>query len=331
MKAVIYGVGPIGIGVCKLALKKGINIVGAIDIDKSKVGKDLGEILGLKEKMNVIVSSNAEEILGNVSSDLVFHCTSSYLKDVHLQLKSILNAKLSVISTTEELSFPYFSDPQLAREIDDVAKKNNVSIIGTGVNPGFAMDKLVLTLTSVCQDVKKIKATRIVDASKRRLPLQKKVGAGMTVKEFKQGVKDKKIKHVGLPESVAMVEDALGFKLDTIKEDIYPVVAQKIIKTPFLKVEKGKVAGLKQIARGIKDKKTLIFMELRMYVGAKDPTDVISIEGTPPIHMKIKGGIHGDLATASMVVNLAPIIVEAKSGLLTMKDIPVSFFRSVNL
>lgn len=329
MKAIIYGVGPIGINVCKLALKKGINLVGAIDIDKNKVGKDLGEILGLKEKMNVMVSRNAEEILRNVSSDILFHCTSSYLKDVHLQLKSILNAKLNVISTTEELSFPYYSDPQIARELDDVAKKNKVSIIGTGVNPGFSMDKLVLTLSAVCQDVKKVKVTRIVDASKRRLPLQKKVGAGMTLKEFKQGVKEKKIRHVGLPESVAMVGDALGFKLDGIKEDIYPVLARKSIKTPFLKVEKGKVAGLRQIARGIKDKKTLIFMELQMYVGARNPVDAVSIDGTPPINMKIKGGIHGDLATASMVVNLAPVIVEAKPGLLTMKDVPVSFSRNL--
>jgi len=97
--------------------------------------------------------------------------------------------------------------------------------VGTGVNPGFVMDKLVLTLATASQQVDSARAIRIVNASDRRLPLQKKVGAGMTPEEFQAQVAAGVIKHHGLPESVAMVADGLGLAIDDITETIEPIIA----------------------------------------------------------------------------------------------------------
>jgi hypothetical protein len=174
--------------------------------------------------------------------------------------------------------------------------------------------------------VEHARALRIVDASKRRLPLQKKIGAGLSVEEFRTRVKEGTIKHVGLPESVAMVADGLGLRVDEITETIEPKVATERVQTEFLTVEPGQAAGVHQIARGFSEGKELIYMELQMYVGAKDPADTIELKGHPNISLVIPGGSHGDIATASVAVNSIPAILEAPSGLRTARDLPIGFF-----
>jgi len=199
--------------------------------------------------------------------------------------------------------------------------------VGTGVNPGFVMDKLVVTLAAVSQRIEHAKALRVVDASTRRLPLQKKIGAGMTVEEFRAKVKEGVIKHVGLPESVAMVADSLNLPVEQITETIEPKVATERVQTDYLTVEPGQAAGVHQIGRGLsKDGKELVYLELQMYVGAKDPADTISLTGHPNINLVIPGGAHGDIATASVVVNSIPVILDAAAGLRTARDLPIGFF-----
>jgi hypothetical protein len=201
-----------------------------------------------------------------------------------------------------------------------------VALVGTGVNPGFVMDKLLITLAAVSQRIEHAKAVRIVDAGMRRLPLQKKIGAGMSVEEFRAKVKEGVIKHVGLPESVAMVADSLGLAVDEITETIEPKVAEQQVRTEFLTVEAGQAAGVHQIARGLAGGKELIYMELQMYVGAKDPSDTVELKGLPNISLAVPGGTHGDIATASVAVNSIPAILEAPSGLRTSRELPLGFF-----
>jgi 4-hydroxy-tetrahydrodipicolinate reductase len=188
------------------------------------------------------------------------------------------------------------------------------------------MDKLVITLAAVSQRIEHAKALRIVDAGKRRLPLQKKIGAGMSVEEFRAKVKEGIIKHVGLPESVAMVADSLGLRVDEITESIEPKVAGERVQTEFLTVEAGQAAGVHQIARGLSEGQELIYMELQMYVGAKDPADTVELQGHPNISLVIPGGSHGDIATASVAANSIPAILEAQSGLRTSRDLAIGFF-----
>jgi 4-hydroxy-tetrahydrodipicolinate reductase len=188
------------------------------------------------------------------------------------------------------------------------------------------MDKLVLTIAAVCQRVDSVQVSRVVDAGKRRLPLQRKVGAGLSVEEFQHEVNAGRIKHHGLPESAAMIGDGFGIPLDEIAETIEPVVAEQDVITQYLEVKQGQVAGVKQVCRGISGGEEKIHLMLRMYVGAKEPADTISIKGVPDINLTIPGGTHGDLATAAVVVNSIPLVHQAAPGLLTVMDIPVKYF-----
>jgi 2,4-diaminopentanoate dehydrogenase len=329
IRAIQYGVGPIGASIVKLLREKeSVDIVGAIDTDPAKIGKDLAEVVSASDgPWGVKVSGDAKGVLEQ-SADVVMHTTSSSLPKVMDQLLACLDVGSCVVSTCEELSYPYRTHPELSAKLDKAAKDNGVALVGTGVNPGFVMDKLVITLAGVSQRIDHVKALRIVDASKRRLPLQKKIGAGMTVDEFHAKVKEGTIKHVGLPESVAMVADSLGLRVDEITESIEPKVATEHVQTEFLAVEAGQAAGVHQIARGLCEGKELIYMELQMYVGAKDPADTVELQGHPNISLVIPGGSHGDIATASVAVNTIPAILDAQSGLRTSRDLPIGFFSA---
>ena len=326
IRAVQYGVGPIGAAIVRLMREKeSIEIIGAIDSDPSKAGRDLGDVVGGTEApWGVQISDDAEAMLAK-SPDVIIHSTSSYLPDVMDQLLACLAAECCVVSTCEELSYPFRKHPELSFKLDEEAKAWGVALIGTGINPGFVMDKLLITLSAASQTIESARAVRIVDASKRRLPLQKKVGAGMTELEFRAQVTAGIIKHHGLPESVAMVSDALGLGVDDISETIEPVIAREAVKTPFLEVAPGQVAGVHQIARGYAGSKEKIFMELQMFVGATDPGDTVEITGNPNLKLTILGGTHGDIATASVVVNCIPTILAASAGLRTSRDLPMSF------
>jgi 2,4-diaminopentanoate dehydrogenase len=327
IRAIQYGVGPIGASIARLMREKqAIEICGAIDTDPAKIGRDLGEVVGAADApWGVKISGDAREVLEQ-SADIVIHSTSSSLPKVMGQLLACLEAEACIVSTCEELSYPYRTYPELSMKLDAAAKDWGVALVGTGVNPGFVMDKLVVTLAGVSQRIEHAKALRIVDASKRRLPLQKKIGAGMTVEEFRAQVAAGVIKHVGLPESVAMVADSLNLPVEEIKETIEPVVARERVQTEFVTVEAGQAAGVHQIARGISGGKELVYLELQMYVGAKDPADTVELKGHPNISLVIPGGSHGDIATASVVVNSIPVILDAPAGLRTSRDLPIGFF-----
>ena len=327
IRIIQYGIGPIGASIVRLMRQKNLlEIVGAIDTDAKKVGRDLGEVVGAPDApWGVLVSADATSVLAK-PADVVVHSTSSYLTSVMDQLLACLGAGLCIVSTCEELAYPFRKHPQLSKTLDDAAKEEGVALLGTGVNPGFVMDKLPLTLSAVSQRVEWVSAVRIVDASKRRLPLQKKIGAGSDPEEFRNQVAAGVIKHHGLPESVAMVADGLGFELDDIIEKIEPVIAESRVVTEFLTVEPGQVAGVQQIARGIEDGKDVIHMELKMYVGAGASLDTIELIGVPNLSLTVPGGAHGDLATAAVAVNAIPVLLEANAGLRTSRDLPMCYF-----
>ncbi len=309
--------------------KQAIEVIGAIDTDPAKAGRDLGEVVGAPDApWGVLVAAKASAMLGK-SADVVVHSTSSSLPAVMDQLMECLAAESCVVSTCEELAYPFRKYPELSARLDEEAKTWGVALAGTGVNPGFVMDKLAITLSSVSQRIEHVRCVRVVDAGKRRLPLQKKIGAGMTVEEFRMQVDAGTIKHHGLPESIAMVADALGFAVDEITETIEPMIARALVKTEYLEVAAGQAAGVHQIARGFVGGEEKIHMELQMYVGAPDPHDTIELTGTPGLKLTIPGGTHGDLATAAVVVNTIPSILAAPAGLRTSRDLPMSFFPPV--
>jgi 4-hydroxy-tetrahydrodipicolinate reductase len=310
--------------VAKLALQRpDIKLVGAVDIDKEKVGRDLGELIGLDKKLGIRITDDVDRLFAQKKVDVVFHQTSSSLKTVAPQLTKLLKFGVNIVSTTEELAYPYHSHPQLAAEVDRVAKANGVTVLGTGVNPGFLMDSWVLFMTAVCQKVKRVKAIRIQDASSRRLPFQKKIGAGWTPEEFQKLVDNGTLRHVGITESISMIAAGLGWKLDDITETIEPVIAKKRVKSQYITVESGQAAGVRQLGHGLRGKEEIITLEFEASLGAPESYDAIYISGTPNMEVVIKGGTHGDIATAAITVNSARRVVEAPPGLITMKDLPI--------
>jgi len=324
IKAVQFGCGPIGCSVVRYALQKlDIEFVGAIDIHKSLIRSDLGEVVGINSKLGIIISADADAILSQTKPDVVFLTTNSSLKLVYPQVVKCVKAGANVLSTCEELSYPYRKDPKLSAEIDKIAKANNVTVLATGVNPGFLMDAWPLFMTGVCQQVEQIKAVRVQNASSRRGPFQKKIGAGCTLEEFKKLADAGTLKHVGLPESIAIIANGLGWELDEITESIEPVITETQVKTDFVTVKPGQAAGVRQVSKGISAGKELVTLEFEASVGAPESYDAVYITGIPNMEVIIKGGVHGDIATAAIVVNSVHRVIDAAPGLVSVKDLPI--------
>lgn len=325
-RIVVIGLGPIGQNVLALvADRPGLTLTGAVDIDPGKVGKDAGEVCGLGRSLGVTVSGSLADALKGGPADAALLCTGSYLTQVASQVEEIIEAGLNIVTTCEELAYAPVHNAELATKLDELARQRGVRVLGAGVNPGFAFDALIMTLSATCRRVTGVRATRVLDAGTRRLPLQQKVGAGLSKDEFDKLVADGKVRHVGLLESLNLVADAFGWKLDRTEELTDGVIAERDVQTRYLSVKAGQVAGVKQIGRGYRNGTPVIELELQMYVGAPESFDAVRIEGDPGIDMVVRGGIAGDPATTALTVNLIGSLEHAPPGLVTMKDLSIRY------
>ncbi len=325
IRVVQYGLGAIGTGVVRLASRKaGMRIVGCVDVNPDLIGKDAGEAAGLDQALGVPVLGSIEELARggrDESADVAFHCTGSHLQEVHEQLVEIVRAGMNIVSTCEELSFPRRRNPQIAAEMDALAREHDVTVLGTGINPGFIMDTLPVALTAMCADVRKIRVSRIVDVGTRRRQLQAKVGTGMSVDEFQRRASTGRMGHIGLQESLLGIAEALGWPTDDVHHSLEPVIADAPLQTEFFDIPAGQVAGLRERTWLERDGEEVLALELQMRVGAPEPGDTIVFDGTPPVTVKVDG-VQGDISTQAIVVNSARRVVEAPPGLATMMDIP---------
>jgi len=323
IRVIQYGLGPIGSAIARHVVERpGLGLVGAVDIDPAKVGKDVGEVIGLDRPLGFMVADRLEEVLARMEADLVLHATSSYIDLFKDQILEILEAGLDVVSTAEELSFPWLAHPEEAIEIDAVAKRVGKTVLATGVNPGFVMDSLPLNLTAICQQVDRIEVTRVINATNRRGPFQAKIGSGMTVKDFRAKMDDSRIGHVGMPESVGMVLDTLGKKLARYESSVEPVVGDRPIKTEHLEVQPGEVRGLKQVARAYTNEGEFMTLTFIAALEEEEDGDTIKITGRPDLEVKLKGA-NGDIATVAIAVNAIRRVREGTPGLVTMRDLPI--------
>jgi len=323
----LVGLGPIGVAVAKqLAARKGFQIVAAIDIDPNKVGKDVGDVMELGRKLRLKVTSDIGKTLKAAKPDVAVLCTSSSLKDVMPQFEEVLKRRVPIVTTTEEAAYPAPRNQRLVKKLDAAARKAKVAVLATGVNPGFAMDALPIALTAVCERVDRIEVHRVQDARTRRLPFQQKIGAGLTPEQFRKGVDDGTLRHVGFSESIQMIGDAVGWALDRITDDVQPKIAEQPVESELLAVDPGYVSGIIQDGVGYVKGEPKIRLHLEAYLGAPASYDSVLIEGSPRIASKIDGGIHGDIATASMTVNSIPAVLTAAPGFRTMRDMRLPSF-----
>ena len=320
------GLGPIGQRLTRyLSEREGIQILGAVDPDPDKVGKDLGDH-SETEKLGVSISADLETCSAVGQADIAVISTVSSLERMEDQIREVADCGLDIVSTCEELSHPWHTKPDLARSIDDYCKEKQISCIGTGVNPGFLMDYLPSVLTSVCRKVEHIKVERVQDARPRRKPFRDKIGAGLSESEFEQ--KREKIRHVGLPESVYMIADAMNWELTNVTEELEPIKAENPIQTESGAVTPGNVAGVRQIATGEQNDQEVIRLVFEAAVGIDESHDSIYITGDPTFTSTIDGGINGDIATSSIIVNAIRAIRNASPGLKTMLDVQAPAYFS---
>ena len=294
IRVIQVGLGPIGLAIAQqLVGRRGFALVGAVDVDPAKIGLDVGELVGA---------------------------------GVLPTIEEILRQRVPVVTTTEEAAYPTPRTRRLAAALDEAARQARVAVLGTGVNPGFVMDALPIALTAACERVDRIEVTRVQDASIRRLPFQKKIGAGLSLREFQRRVDAGEVRHVGFAESMRMIADAMGWRIERMTDDVRPRVAEAAVSSDVLAVAPGQVAGIEQRGTAYVGGEPRITLRLEAYIGAPHSYDAVVIEGVPRISSRIEGGVHGDIATASTAVNAIPAIIVAPPGLRTMRDMRLPSF-----
>ena len=324
IKIAQFGLGPIGLETLKLAATKPwAEIVGGVDIDPAKIGQDLGALTRNRDLRGRQVRRSLEELVARNRPDVIFHTAVSRFKDAFAQIEPMARRGISVVSSCEELLFPALREPALAAKLDRVCKQAGARVVGTGVNPGFVMDLLPVCLTGVSREVRAVHVQRVVNASTRREPLQRKIGSGLPPAEFRRRFKQGKAGHAGLKESLALIAHCLGWPVRRIVETGDAVVAGHNIRTRFLEVKKGQTCGLHQHAEATVNGRVCLTLDLKMYLDAKDPHDAVQVEGEPPLDIVIRGGVAGDQATVAALVNTAPRLLAAPAGLLLTTDLPV--------
>jgi 4-hydroxy-tetrahydrodipicolinate reductase len=274
------------------------------------------------------VAYDPEPLLKDTDADVVLHATRPNLITEYPNLLQIVSSEKSVISCCDELVFPWPRYPDLCQKLDHAAWEAKVRILGTGLNPGFLMDVLPLALATASQQIKSFQVNQVVKVGPRPMWLYAKIGAGLNLQGFQKAIQSGAVGHFGLAESVHMIADSLGLSLDDVVESIEPIFSKGRIKTEYFEVNKGFVAGIRQRAKGLVSSREVIRLELEISLAAEDPHTTIFIDGRPPLRLNIPGNIPEDQATAAIMVNCIPAIVNSQEvGLLTMRDLPIVPYR----
>ncbi|MEA1963806.1 MAG: dihydrodipicolinate reductase [Candidatus Aerophobetes bacterium] len=335
IKVVHVGLGPIGAQIARYIVneREGISYVGAVDINPEIVGRDLGEVIGIGKSLNIKVSNDLKALFEEARPDIAIYTTVSSVREVFSQMRPAIESGVDVISTAEKLAFPNFTERELTKEYDELAKNNDVSILGSGINPGFLMDLWPKILSTGCVEVNRVEVKRCMNASPRRKPFQKKIGVSMKPTEFKEAIESGAITgHVGLEESISLIANGLGWNLGEIRVGaIKAVIAEKEVSSKFYTAKEGEVKGIRQEAYGVVGGNAKIQLSFTAFLGAKLSYDEVKIEGTPEINVKVSPCWHGDYGTAAMVVNLIPTVLNAPPGVLTINDIVPISFKSGNV
>lgn len=320
LRIVQIGLGPLGQMLSPFILERSsLKLTGAVDVNPNIVGTDLGTHNN-QSPIGITITDDLNTALND--ADVAVVTTVSEFERLAPLLEKICAKGVHVVSTCEELSYPWKTLPELSQKIDTLAKENKVSILGTGINPGFLMDFLPTAITGVCRKVDSLHVYRIQDASFRRLPFRQKIGAGLTVEEFKQRVATQKIRHVGLTESMHMIASRLGWSLDRTEDIVEPIITETEVRGDGWQVAPGYATGVHQMGYGYVGDKKIITLEFCAAVGQANPRERVHVYGSPEFDLTIPGGINGDAATCSVITNAIPVVANATPGLHTMVDIP---------
>ncbi len=328
-RVVLWGFGAMGQGIAKMIdLKDSIEIVGICDTNPQLQNKPIGEILtDFKHDADVLINKNIDEVL-NQDVDLVLVATDSFVKDTFSKIEKIVKKGINVISTAEEMAYPYANESDLATKIDNLALENGVTVLGTGINPGFVMDLLPIFMTASMERIEKIEITRINSLSPFGKTVMEEQGVGLSVEEFQNKINNNELAgHVGFKESVYMIADALDLKIEDFKQGMEPIITQVDRKSAYGEALKGSVAGINMTAEAIVEGKPFIIMnhpqQIEPDAEGIETGDYVTIHGSPEIKLSIQPEIEGGIGTVALCVNSIPNVLKAEPGLKTMIDLPV--------
>ena len=339
IKVIIWGFGAMGSGMAEMLLKKkGVVISGICDSHPDRKGKDMMDVLKTNGNFSdadsinhpkVIIKEKIEDIVSPECVDVVLLATDSFKRKAYDKIVYLLENKLNIVSTAEEMAYPSTSEPELTAQMDKIAKANGVSVLGTGINPGLIMDLLVILMTGASIDVDHIKAERVNSLSPFGPAVMEEQGVGLTKEAFISGVNDGSLAgHIGFNESVGMITDAIGWKLSSqVQQTQEPIITNVPRKTKYIEVETGNVAGCSMNGYGYVDGKLKVEMvhpqQIEPELEGTDTGDYVTIKGTPDINLSIKPEVPGGIGTIAMCVNMIPQVINASPGLKTMLDLPV--------
>lgn len=329
IKVAVFGTGHMGSGIIKLLLQKqGIDICGVYSKRKERAGQDVGELVGLERKIGVTVTADYVSLLRTTKPDIVIQSTSSTMKDAYTEMESIVKSGANVISIAEEAAYPWYGSADLARQLDRLAAEHKVTILGTGINPGFVLDLLIIVLTGVCYRVDKIVASRINDLSPYGHSVLTTQGVNLKPEDFEKGVRDGSVVgHFGFPESMSMIAAALGWKLDKIEQFREPIVSSVRRESAIGTIQPGYTAGCRHTGIGYMNGKKVIELihpqQVHPELEKIGTGDYIEIHGDPTIKFSGVPEIPGGVGTIALAVNMIPKVLDAEPGFKSMADLPV--------
>ena len=329
VKVAIWGFGAMGAGMAKMLFKKtGVDIVAVCDVHPDRVGKSVAQVLNTDKCKDIIIKADIEDALKDVKLDVCLLATDSFTKGAFPKMKLLLDKKINVITTAEEMAYPKAKEPELTKRLDEIARENGVTVLGTGINPGLIMDLLVVCLTGCMETVDHIEAKRVNSLSPFGETVMHEQGVGITPEEYETREKSGELAgHVGFAESVGMIADAVGWKIDEFKQQMKPILTTVDRKSPYGFAKAGNLAGINMTGQGYIDGQVKIDMihpqQIEPEMEGTHTGDYISIKGEPEVNMSITPEVDGGLGTIAMCVNMIPHVINANAGLKTMIDLPV--------
>ena len=328
LKVAVLGTGQMGSGIVRLLRRKqGVEIVGVYGRRAERAGADVGEAIGLGQKIGVALAADLPAMLSSAKPAVVIQATCSRVEQAADEIKLAVEGGANVISIAEEMAYPSYEAPALSEEIRKLAVENKVTVVGTGINPGFVLDLLVISLTGVCYNVESITAKRINDLSPYGPSVLKTQGVGITPEAFSKGVEDGSVVgHFGFPESISMIARALGWKIDRIEQTRDPIISKVHRETEFVKIKPGLTAGCTHTAKGYMDGQPVIHLihpqQVHPHLENVQTGDYIDIKGEPNVNFSSGPEIPGGIGTIALAVNMIPQVVASLPGLKTMADLP---------
>ena len=329
IRVVVLGTGQMGSGIARLILQKpALQLVGACARRAERDGIDLGRAIGLDRVLGIPVKTDLTALIAQTRPHIAIQATSSTLEDAWEELNTLIEHGVNVISIAEEMAYPAAKSRSKAEHLQQRAVKHGVSVLGTGINPGFVLDLLIITLTGVCAEVESITARRVNDLSPYGPTVLSDQGVGLTPEAFEQGLRDGTVVgHIGFDQSLRMIADVLGWELERIEQTREPIISKVRRQTPFVTVEPGQVAGCLHSATAYRQGRAVISLihpqQIHPHLEGVETGDSIDIKGSPDLHLEGRPEIPGGQATEALAVNMIPQVLQAAPGLYCMADLPV--------